>query len=136
MNKNIKFTFPAQREFVSVARLLVSGLAPTLPFDEETVEDVKIALSEVCSTVILNLEQQQQTTENILLHLTVTKDFLQMDIDTKEIAIDLSSFTPLVWADPKEPGFGLSIVTALMDKVEFVANEKGQAVLRLKKFFP
>jgi len=136
MTKSINLTFPTKREFVSVARLVISGLAPTLPFDEETVEDLKIALSEVCSTIILSTEKNPDAKQTVELSLTVAEDFFQIDVDTKGAVIDLTSFAPLVWAEPKEPGFGLSIVTALMDKVEFVTNHQGRATLRLKKYYP
>jgi serine/threonine-protein kinase RsbW len=48
----ISLTFPADTRWVRLARLLTSGVAAQAGFDVEEVEDLKIAVDEICATLI------------------------------------------------------------------------------------
>jgi serine/threonine-protein kinase RsbW len=48
----IALTFPADTRWVRLARLLTSGVAAQAGFDVEEVEDLKIAVDEICATLI------------------------------------------------------------------------------------
>jgi len=47
-----ELVIPLKAEYVSIARLTVSGVANRAGFDYEAIEDVKVALSEVCNHLI------------------------------------------------------------------------------------
>jgi len=48
----IELTLPFKAEYVSVARLVASGVCNRIGFDIETIEDIKVAISEVCSKIV------------------------------------------------------------------------------------
>jgi serine/threonine-protein kinase RsbW len=48
----IELKVPFKPEYVSVARLVGSGVASRIGFDIETIEDIKVALSEVCNKLV------------------------------------------------------------------------------------
>jgi serine/threonine-protein kinase RsbW len=48
----IELKLPFKAEYVSVARLAVSGIANRMGFDIEAIEDIKVAVSEVCSKLV------------------------------------------------------------------------------------
>ena len=48
----MQLRFPARLEYVRITRLVVSGLASQVPFTLDETEDVRIAVDELCSTVI------------------------------------------------------------------------------------
>ncbi|MCU1346520.1 MAG: putative anti-sigma factor [Acidimicrobiia bacterium] len=48
----IALTFPADTRWVRLARLLTSGVAAQAGFDVEEVEDLKIAVDEICATLM------------------------------------------------------------------------------------
>ncbi|OPZ86514.1 MAG: Serine-protein kinase RsbW [Firmicutes bacterium ADurb.Bin419] len=52
MNDNIELILPFKADYVSAARLVASGLANRIGFDIETIEDIKVAISEVCSKIV------------------------------------------------------------------------------------
>lgn len=55
MNKNydeIKIHLPQKADYLGFIRLSVSGLASRMGFDIDTIEDIKVAVSEVCSRII------------------------------------------------------------------------------------
>jgi anti-sigma regulatory factor (Ser/Thr protein kinase) len=54
---HVELVIPLRAEFVSIARLTLSGVANRAGFDFDTIEDVKVALSEVCNRLIGNAER-------------------------------------------------------------------------------
>ena len=52
----LRFTVPGKPEYVGVVRLAVSSAANTAGFDVEDIEDIKIAVSEVCTNVFCKCE--------------------------------------------------------------------------------
>lgn len=48
----IELKLPFKAEFVSVARLTTSGIASRIGFDIDTIEDIKVSVSEVCNRII------------------------------------------------------------------------------------
>jgi serine/threonine-protein kinase RsbW len=133
MTHAIKFTIPADREFVGLVRLVLGGAASTLPFDDETVEDIKLVLSEICTYVVLAVVETDNRPD-LNFDLTLGEGHLTIDVSSPHSLIDLESIASAAWDKPQGPIFSLSIITALMDQVELVSNGNNHSVLRLKKF--
>lgn len=105
----IGMVLPCKAEYVSVARLTTSGIASRIGFDIEIVEDIKVAVSEVCSRIIsaaAGLEGQYE---------------ILFDIFKNELVITFTSDLNKIRCifDNDEDGLGMSIINAFMDKVEF-----------------
>jgi len=105
----IVIELPFKAEYVSVARLTTSGVASRAGFDIETVEDIKVAVSEVCNRIIhvgSGLEGKYR---------------IIFDIFDDELVIAFDSDMELIKCifDDDEDGLGMSIIDAFMDRVEF-----------------
>ena len=48
----ITLTIPAKPEYVSIARLTISGIATRMQFTIEEIDDLKIAISEACTNAV------------------------------------------------------------------------------------
>ncbi len=48
----IQLSLPFKAEYVSTARLLASSIANKVGFDIEMIEDIKVAISEVCNKLV------------------------------------------------------------------------------------
>lgn len=48
----IKMQLPQKADYVSLVRLTTSGIASKIGFDIDTIEDIKVAVSEVCNKII------------------------------------------------------------------------------------
>jgi hypothetical protein len=60
VNENeIRLVLPAQPEYARIARLAVAGLATRLGFTYDEVEDLRIAVGEVCSVLVSDAGQGQ-----------------------------------------------------------------------------
>jgi len=49
---NVTLVLPAKSEFVSTARLTASSVANRIGFNIDEVEDIKVAVSEVCNIIL------------------------------------------------------------------------------------
>ena len=133
MAPSVRFVIPAKREFVGLVRLAIGGLALAMPFDADTVEDMKLVMSEICTNIVLGASTEAAPP---ILAFTVTLDTanITIDIDGGSAIDELMSATAAEWAKPKQSGYGLSIITALMDKVDLISTGNGHSLLRLQKF--
>lgn len=133
MAPSVRFVIPAKREFVGLVRLAIGGLALAMPFDADTVEDMKLVMSEICTNIVLGASPEAAPP---ILAFTVTlgHENITIDIDGGSAIDELMSATAAEWAKPKQSGYGLSIITALMDKVDLISSGDGHSLLRLQKF--
>ncbi len=119
----IEIKLPFKAEYVSVARLTASGIASRIGFDIETVEDIKVAVSEVCSRIISAAEGAEGT---YAILFDMLKDELAI-IFTSDIEKTRCIF------DDEEDVLGMSIINAFMDKVEYCPG--GNYILSMTKTY-
>lgn len=109
----IELTLPFKAEYVSVARLTASGVAARVGFDIETIEDIKVALSEVCNKLVAN-GSKTSSSYTIIFNI----------LDKKVDIILKCSDTSLGTIFRKENDeLGISIIEALMDRFEISADD-------------
>ncbi len=132
MVKEIKFVVPARREFVGLARLAVGGLANTLAFEAETIEDIKLSISEVCTNFIRLSGDEPDA--RLHFKFLAEPDNLTIDVGCPESSLDMEAFASGLVADPGKQDYGISIITALLDSVELISDGDNHSFLRLKKF--
>jgi anti-sigma regulatory factor (Ser/Thr protein kinase) len=76
---NVELQIPARSPYVGVVRLALSSLARTAGMDEETLDDLKIAVSEACANAVLAGEEAGSE-EAITVHWTEEEERLMVDI--------------------------------------------------------
>jgi len=121
VNETIELVLPFKAEYVSVARLTASGIANRIGFDIETIEDIKVAVAEVCNKLV-------QTASKCALQYKII-----FNISSNALNITFSCNDPElngIFSDD-EGELGVSIITALMDDVCF-CNE-GEYILSMSK---
>jgi serine/threonine-protein kinase RsbW len=112
-NDKITLLLPCKAEYVSVARLTASGVACRMGYDIDTVEDIKVAVSEVCSRII-NVGGISSGDYEITYE--VYEDRLVITFATNSEGTDCLF-------ENDEDGLGMSIINAFMDEVEFCPEE-------------
>ncbi len=50
--REVRLTIPAKPEYITLGRLALTGLSRLRPLDEETLADLKLALTEACSNSV------------------------------------------------------------------------------------
>ena len=123
LNDRITLSLPCKAEYVSVARLTVSGVAYRMGFDIDTVEDIKVAVSEVCSRLI-NVNGKSNGTYEILYEVCSDKLIVTFSSDIERAGC--------IFEDD-EDGLGVSIIKAFMDEVEFCPESRDH-ILSMTKY--
>jgi serine/threonine-protein kinase RsbW len=124
----VRLTFPAKAEYLLLARLALVGLARSLPFDTETVADLKLAVTEACGNVVRHAYASSDG------HVTVTYvvDATRFDMIVEDDGTGLASFSyelsaaeagPL--AEPASQGMGMAIIRAVVDELDVGDRSEG-----------
>ena len=58
---------PAKAKYVGLARLMVGSIARRMCFTEESIDDLKIAISEMCTNAIVHTENGKEGKAQILV---------------------------------------------------------------------
>lgn len=110
----ILLVLPFKAEYVSIARLTASGIANRVGFDYDSIEDIKVAVAEVCNKLI-NLGST--TAGEYTIVFEVRGGNLQITFKCSD-----SNLKCLFGNEESE--LGISIITALMDDVEFCPDNE------------
>jgi serine/threonine-protein kinase RsbW len=129
--REVRLTIPARAEYVLLGRLALSGITRLRPLDDETMNDLKLAVTEACSNSVRHAYGENGGTVDIVYEL-------HDDRLVVEISDDGAGFDPdeLVKAgDLTEGGLGIAIIRALVDKFEVGDRRDGRGSrLRFVKF--
>ncbi len=127
----IVLVLPNKPEYVSVARLAVSGIAGRMGFDVEAVEDIKLALAEACTNAIKHgcCEQYKE----YRIEFGIGEKCLTISIADKGCGVDKKEISQPDLQNPREGGLGLFIINTLMDQVEFERSQDSGFILTMKK---
>ena len=108
---------PAKAEYITLSRLALSGLARVRVFSEDTLADLKLALTEACSNSVRHAYGNGQG------HVDISFELLD-DRLIVEVADDGSGFVPAarhkaIEDELSEGGLGIAIIRSVADEVEF-----------------
>jgi len=117
----IGLSVPFKAEYVSVVRLTTSGIASRIGFNIDDIEDIKVAISEVCNKLITSTSHN---TDSFNINFHIYKDCLKVYFECDDKSLKCVF-------DDKGGELGLSIINALMDDVELCTN--GNYVLAMSK---
>jgi len=111
----IMLTIPPKAEYIMVVRLTLSGIAARAGFDFETIEDLKMAISEV-----FNLFEIEKLSRKISIEFNVTSEYLDIRIDVPNGELTGNDLAKM-------------ILQTLIDEAEFEKTEDGH-IVKLKKY--
>jgi serine/threonine-protein kinase RsbW len=124
----VRLTFPAKPEYITLGRLALTGLARLHPLSEETLGDLKLALTEACTNCVLHAYADRPGNVEITYEL-------QADRLAVEVADDGPGFEYANGngdeTDLMEGGLGLAIIRALADEFE-LGQREGRPGSRLR----
>jgi len=120
------FEIPAKSDYVGVIRLAISGIASRMEFTIEKIEDIKIAVSEACTNVVLYAYQDDEN-PGIHVDCAIHIDKLEISISDKGKGFDLDKLQNKQEVSQNELGasslgLGITFMKNLMDSVEIVTS--------------
>ena len=116
----ISMLIPLKAEYVSIARLTASGIASRMGFDIDTIDDIKVALSEILGKFI-----EKNTGAD-----RVNVDFQCLD-DGISITFKIPKQTIPELFDNDADNFALAIISSLMDEIEI--EKQGNTMITMVK---
>ncbi|MBA1334760.1 MAG: Serine-protein kinase RsbW [Firmicutes bacterium] len=128
----IVLVLPNKPEYVSVARLTVSGIANRMGFDVEAIEDIKLALAEACTNAIKHGccdEYKEYRVKFVIDETGLTVSIADKGCGVKEKDVKAPDLE-----NPKEGGLGIFIIRTLMDEVDFEVLPDSGFNLTMKKY--
>lgn len=125
--ETVEIRVPRKPDFLLAVRLFVAGLANLLHFSMEEIEDIKLAVGEACYGPIRNECCKGPV---IITCKTDPASLIIEVIDCKEAGMEASG---IPFEEPVEQALGLVLMRSLMDKVEYVSDEKGTVIRMMKR---
>src|SRR5436190_3101371 len=133
----IRLTIPARPEYITLGRLALTAIAGVHSVSDETLHDLKLALTEACTNSVQHAyEDGREGTVEILYELE--PDRLAVEVADQGPGFEL--LEQEAEADPEaelsESGLGIAIIRAIADEVEIGPRDSGGSRPRFVKLLP
>lgn len=112
VSDNIELILPFKGEYVSVARLVASDVGNRIGFDIEAIEDIKVAISEVCSKLV---SIGSEKANNYKIVYSISKGCLKVTYLCDDPSIKC------VFKNESD-SLAIHLINALMDEVELCTD--------------
>jgi serine/threonine-protein kinase RsbW len=131
--RSIRLTIPAKAEYITLGRLALTGLSRLRPLGEETLADLKLALTEACSNSVRHAYGDHEGAVEILYELH--DDRLAIEVVDDGAGFETAAEAP--GDDLVEGGLGIAIIRAIADEFELGPRNGGRGSrLRFVKLLP
>jgi len=126
VDQAIRLTIPAKPEYISLARLALTGLSRVRELDPETLADLKLAITEATSNSVRHAYSDGSGTVEVVydlqpdrLVIEVSDDGEGFDYDREPAAADLED-------ELTEGGLGIAIIKTIADEFEVGQGPDGR----------
>ena len=136
----IELKVPAKAQYISVIRLAVSGIATTIGFKFDEIEDLKIAIEEAVKKVIQHIAKKETVESELIIVCGVYEDKIELLVgeDCNHASFNEMKTTTGTYGRNKEKidleqeeALGFYLMETLMDEVK-LNIEDGVAVFMTK----
>ncbi len=125
---------PAQAKYVGLARLLAGSIARRMRFSEESIDDLKIAISEMCTNAIVHTGNGEATRPPILVRYLAGDGFLTVEVRDRGPGFDPGCVLDRQREDLLGKGFGIPLIRSLVDVFECDSSPGSGTVVTITKF--
>src|SRR5262245_51255621 len=112
----VSLAIPARPEYITLSRLALTGLSRVRPFSEETLADLKLAITEACSNSVRHAYEDGDGVVEIVYRLE--DDRIEIEVADDGTGFDHSD-TGLAPEESElgEGGLGIAIIRAIADEL-------------------
>ena len=119
----IRLTIPAKPEYVSLVRLALTGLATLRPLPDETLGDLKLAVTEAASNSVRHAYGDGDVIVDVVYELQDDRLVVEVADNGQGFAHEGRSLDERDHLD--EGGLGIAIIQALADELEVGKGRNG-----------
>ena len=127
----VRLCIPAKPEYITLGRLALTGLTRVRPFADDTLADLKLALTEACTNSVRHAYEDGEGVVEILYELHDDRLVIEVSDSGEGFAHD---------APPRgepdeliEGGLGIALIRAVADELDIGARNGGGSRLRFVK---
>jgi serine/threonine-protein kinase RsbW len=125
---------PAKAKYVGLARLMVGSIARRMRFSEEGIDDLKIAVSEMCTNAIVHTVNGREDKPPILVRFLAGNGFLTIEVRDEGPGFDPSLVIDKESTDLPGKGFGIPLIRSLVDVFECDSHPTSGTTISVTKF--
>jgi len=118
----VRLTIPAKAEYITLCRLALTGISRLRPLSDETLADLKLALTEACSNSVRHAYRDGDGRVEIVYELQ--PDRLAIEVTDDGAGFDPAA-PPVEDDELSEGGLGIAIIRAVADEFELGAKPDG-----------
>ena len=126
----VRLTIPAKAEYITLCRLALTGLSRLRPLRDETLADLKLALTEACSNSVRHAYEDGDGHVEIAYRLGPSS--LEIEVSDAGAGFEPSGESPEA-EELTEGGLGIAIIRAVADELEIGPREGGGSRIRFVK---
>jgi len=125
LGRLVRLTIPAKPEYITLSRLALAGLSRVRVFSEETLADLKLALTEACSNSVRHAYGNGDGHVDISFELL--DDRLIVEVTDDGTGFELEDGSGDGSGDElTEGGLGIAIIRSIADEVEISGGPDGR----------
>jgi serine/threonine-protein kinase RsbW len=126
----VRLTIPAKAEYITLCRLALAGISHLRPVTDETLHDLKLALTEACTNSIRHAyDAGSEGIVRIVYELDDEKISIEVTDEGEGFVLDEALEADRM----SESGLGIAIIRALADEVEIEPGNGHGSRLRFVK---
>ena len=121
----VRLVIPARAEYIALVRLALSGLARAHQFPEETLADLKLAVTEACSNSVRHAYEAGRNGAVAVLY-ELDEDRLVVEVEDTGAGFSPGEPDASEAGDLAEGGLGISIIREIADELEISGGADGK----------
>jgi serine/threonine-protein kinase RsbW len=126
LDQAIRLTFPAKAEYVSLARLALTGLSRLRALDPETLADLKLAITEAASNSVRHAYSDGSGTVEVIYDLQPDRLVIEVSDDGEGFDYDRRPAPADLEDELTEGGLGIAIIRTIADEFELGRGPGGR----------
>jgi serine/threonine-protein kinase RsbW len=124
LGRTVRLTIPAKPEYITLSRLALAGLSRVRSFSDETLADLKLALTEACSNSVRHAYGDGEGHVDISFELL--NDRLIVEVADDGTGFELEDGAKDGGDALSEGGLGIAIIRSIADEVELGGGAGGK----------
>jgi serine/threonine-protein kinase RsbW len=126
----VRLTIPAKPEYIALGRLTLAGISRVQPLPDETLADLKLALTEACTNSVRHAYAGDGPgSVEIVFELGADR----LAVEVVDEGAGFRADEQAAPGEPSESGLGIAIIKALADDFEVTEGDSGGSRLWFAK---
>lgn len=125
-SRTVRLTIPAKPEYITLSRLALTGLSRVRPLPDDTLADLKLALTEACSNSVRHAYGERDGHVEISFELCEDKLVVEVSDDGAGFEPGARDGNGERAGELAEGGLGIAIIRSVADELEIDAQPGGR----------